>query len=371
MRQLLLISLLGLLNVSFAETQETESVAQIPIILDQHLDKIESYLTARVSKKGDSQKVLTALGFSNIEKASQTTTLIDDTWLSTITVKRKQHGIFKLLAQPHSTPFIAPKSTDIAIQASLDLSHLPQLIRDFHQANGTPHLAEQLLASTIASTKLEPLLETARPTFHLCVDFDDEQELFLGKESIGRPHFIVRIDGMQQALESTLGHFIRTRNALFTKQPTASGAIYTLPAYFAEAIAGYQPVIAFDTVKNTTTIASSRDMLERLDDSQASLRKDSAFAQTWESMPAESSIKAYISKRALKGFHHFYKLGLKEQWTDNPTFLKKQFLISGAMAQLNSSQSGLAFSLSSDENRDTITLKSPFPSTMLLWILGQ
>ena len=371
MRQILFILLTATLSIAHVTALEHEAPEQIPITLDPFLDKIKNYLKAQSTPNADVTDLLTILGVSEINSASQSTKYTGDSWLSSVIIDRKKLGVFSLVGNTSNAAFIAPESTDIAIQASLDLSHLTRLIREIHKANGTQESGENFLAQSIAGIEIETFLQSSRPTIHLCADFDDHEILFLGKESIGRPHVAIRIDGSHKMFEAVLNHFISTRNALFTKQITASGKLFTLPAYFAKAIADYQPVISFDEIKNTTTIASSKAMLDRLEDPSRNLTTDPSFIKTWESMPKKSSIKVYVSKHSLRGLHHFYKLALKEKWTDNPSFTQKKFLFTGAMTQLNSSESGLAFALASDENKDTITLKSAFPSTMLLWILGQ
>ncbi|MEO1857591.1 MAG: hypothetical protein ABGY95_09560 [Rubritalea sp.] len=338
------------------------------------LKTLEKYIQSAYDGAGmtvDIEGVTTVLGLKDLDTIQHSTRQVEDTWLSKISIDRKKLGIFALSAPPSNTPFAAPESTDIAIQAALDLSQLPALLRELHKEIGTPAAAEAFLTQRIAGIEMETFLQSSRPTIHICVDFDDNETLFLGKESIGRPHIALRVDGSHKILEAILNHFISTRNALFKRQVTATGKLYTLPAYFSDAIAGYQPIISFDEIKNTTTIASSISMFERIEDSGNNLTTDSAFTKTWAGFPEESSAKAYISKRALSGLHHFYTLALKEKWTNNRQFLKKKYLITGAMMQLHSSQSGLAFSIASDENSDTITLKSPFPSTMLLWIPRQ
>ncbi len=103
-------------------------------------------------------------------------------------------------------------------------------------------------------------------------------------------------------------------------------------------------------------------MLERVEDPSQSLKNEPKFIKTWAQLPEQSSVKVYISKRAVAGIQHFYTLTIKKQWTTNLQFLKKQHLSSGAMMQLNFSKSGLAFAISSDEN---ITLKSPLSKPLI------
>ncbi|MGJ8673403.1 hypothetical protein [Rubritalea sp.] len=365
MRILCLISLL----FSIQLLAESHLPPSSEIAVEPYLKQVKQQLTTLTGNNQTADNVFQNLGFSGVKSASQSNLMVDDTWLSEITLTREHHGIFKLLAPPSNKTFFAPQSTDIALQASLDLTALHELILEYHRAFGREDEANEILGMKIGGVELSNLLQNKHTTLQLCIDFDDTRQLPLGKENIGYPHFALRIDGCCEQFEQIVQHYMQTRNALFTRVTTESGSLFTLPAYFSEAIAGYLPVIAFNTQEDSTTIASSADMLKRLASEKDSLALDPEFIETWESLPLDSSCKLYVSKRAVEGFHHFYKLSLKERWTDNPSFLAKKFQISAAAAQLNSSKSGLAFTLSSEENSDTITAKSPFPSSFILWVL--
>lgn len=364
MRIFSLIFLLCSLKLS----ADTELPAPTEFSITPIMEKTQKQLTSRHGN-GIAKEISQTLGLDEISKVTQSNLMLDDTWLSQVTIHRESSGIFALFNEALNTPFFAPESTDIAVQATINLSALRELIQQYHTVTSSDTQANALLDHTIATTSLRDLLTSPNTTFHLCVDFDDAKELPLGKEAIGYPHFALRIDGNHELFQSILQHYIQTRNALFTQTQINSLTIYTLPAYFADAIAGYQPIFEFDSEHDSTTIASSAQMLERLHSPNDSLSNDPNFDKTWRKLPSSCSAKAYISKRALEGFHHFYLLALKEKWTNNPVFLQKKFQFSAAASQLNSSESGLAIAISSDKNKDTITYKSPFPSSFLLWIL--
>jgi hypothetical protein len=312
---------------------------------------------------------LEALGLNGVNSAHETSQQVDTVWLSKLTLERQKAGLFKILKTPDEQRFIAPQSTDIALIATLDLSSIPPLIESYFHILGDKASAERILNKQFGGQSLEQFLQSPTSTIQLVIDFDELDTLDLGKESIGYPHIAIQITGNHQTFESALKHFVSTRGALFTAVEEGHRTNYQLPEYFSEAISGYLPIISFDRKNDTTTLASSPAMLERCLDANDSLYQDPAFQQTWKQLPQQASIMGYISKRALNGFQHFYTMAMREQWTDNPTFLSNRFTISAAVAQLTSSESGLAFTLRSEQNSDTLTLKSGIPLSMLRWFL--
>ncbi|MFC5051506.1 hypothetical protein ACFPK9_12915 [Rubritalea spongiae] len=364
MRIFSLIFLLGALRLCAATELPAPTEFNSTPIQKKVLKRLHSH-----HGKEAAEQFFKTLGIDEISKVEQSNLLLDGTWLSQVTILREHTGMFSLLDDAQNIPFFAPESTDIAVQVTINLETLSELIQQYHTLIGSNTQANSILDQKIANSSLHDLLASPKTTFHLCIDFDENKELFLGKESIGYPHFAFRIDGNHALFESILLHYIKTRNALFTQTKTKSQTTYSLPTYFADAIAGYVPNIEFDTEHDSTTIVSSAHMLERLHSESASLNNDPYFTKTWQNLPTSSSAKAYISKRALEGFQRFYLLAIKEKWTDHPAFLQKKFQITAAVAQLNSSDSGLAIAISSDKNKDTIINKSPFPSNFLLWLL--
>lgn len=339
--------------------------------LDPLLKNIERSIELRAGNKTNSDNLLRDLGIDSIQNAEHSSTQIKDTWLSSFTLQREKRGIFKALVKPSKQPFIGTSNTDIAIQMSLDLSTITQLLETYYTAT-TDTLEERQIKmdQKFAGLPLRDYFQSSNLRIDFCVDFDDQKTLFLGKETIGYPHIGIRLTGANEQIESAIEYYMRTRNALFTKEDTPVGTNYTLPEYFSDAITGYLPIIAIDEINKSATIASSVGFLNQINSKEDQLSNGPAFQETWLGVPEDSSTKLYISKRALEGFHHFYLLSLREKWTDNPTFLKNKFAISAGVAQLNSSESGLALSLASEENSDTLTIKSPFASDFLVWLLG-
>lgn len=334
------------------------------------LQKVAQSFQVQTSSAEKSAALMQVLGLDSIQGATHQSTQVDDTHISTFSINRESRGIFQILNRTDTPHFSSTETTDIAFTCSFHSAKIPPLLRQYHAALGNPKAAEDILNTTIGDTTVEALLKTSPRVLQVCIDFEANKKLFLGKESIDYPHIALRFIGGSHQFESILTHYMKTRNALFTKSIGMAGEAYSVPEYFSDAIAGYLPVIQFDHASDTTTIASSHQMLWRLLNEHDSLFLNPDFRDTWDDIPSESQLKIYLSKNALQDFHKFYLLSLREKWTNNPTFLKNKFAISAGVAQLNSSESGLALSLSSEEKADTLTIKSPFASNFLVWLLG-
>lgn len=332
--------------------------------LEPILSKVEEFVGG--------EKNADALGFNAIENVTQSSQKVEDTWFSEVTIQREREGIFQMLTPSTEEPFFAPKSTDIALQAAFNLRSLPALIREYHKANGTEKAADKYLSSEVVGTTLEQFFSSEEAIrVQVCVDFDDKNTLNLGKESIGRPHMAIRLDGAEETIDAIVQHYIASRGALFTKRETDTGYLYTLPAYFSEALADYLPVIEINTKEHFAVIASDKTMLDRLYSEDQHIGTDPAFTHTWRKLPEKASLKLYVSKRAIEGLHHFYKLSKKEQWSNNSFLLQNQTAITLGLAQLNNSSSGLGISLASEENKDVLSVKSPIPGNLFFWLLSK
>lgn len=335
---------------------------------------LEKYIQSAfedTEKPVDVDGLFAATGLKNLNTIQHSNRQVADTWINTLRLHTKQPkpGIFKLLgtASPElNEPFYAPASSDIAAQLSLELGHLPGLLTAISEQTQQQKQTKTFLEQKIGERTLKDLLEKNRARLHLAVDFDDKVPFNLGRVQIGRPHVLLRIDGINPLIEELIEHYIKTRNVLLKRTEENGHIVYRLPKYFILASAGYLPVITLDPTANTTTIASSQMVLDRVRNSKTTLADDPQFLQTWQKMPAKSSAQLYISKRLLNSTEKIYKRALKEEWTDNPQFLANQAIISQLIHDLNSSTSGIAFSHVSKKDQQIMSLKAPFPSIIIL-----
>jgi hypothetical protein len=349
----------------------TIKVAPFLNILEKYIQS--AYDGAEISV--DIDELTTAAGLKDIDTIQHSNRQTGDTWLNTLQLntKRPQPGIFKLLgpADPKlNEPFFAPASTDIAAQISLKLGDLPELLTALTEHTGQQEQAKDLLGQKIGDSTLKDLLDNNQARLHLAVDFDDKVPFNLGRVQIGRPHVLLRIDGINPLIEKLIEHYIKTRNVPLKRTEENGQIIYRLPKYLILASAGYLPVITLDTISNTTCIASSQKVLDRVRDSKTTLADDPQFLQTWQEMPAQSSAQFYISKRLLNSTEQIYLRALEEEWTDNPTFLAQQPIISQLIKDLNNSESGIAFSHVSQGGQQIMSLKAPLPSVLILLALA-
>ncbi|MFC4993905.1 hypothetical protein [Rubritalea tangerina] len=366
MRSQIIALSLAITSVATCQNQAIPS----SIDLAPYQQKINNAFLTNGATPEQTQKATQALGLNTITHASQTTQLVNGAYQSTLTLKRPQRGIFQCFGTPSTDalPFYAPASTDIALQLSLDLSHFEDLYLAYHSALNQRDQARAWLDQPIGSLTLAQHLKELHPRLHLTIDFEDDTSLNLGNKSIGRPQCLLRIDGMSRPLEKLLQHYVKTRGVPFKKNPAGN---YQLPAYLAEAMANYLPVIRFNHTSDQTIIASSTQTLERMADRDDEIVDDPNFLKTWQPMPARAHSKLYISKRAVHGFRLLFQQAMKEKWTDNPIIIENKLALTAAVNQLDATEFGLAFALVSDEKQDTLHVHSPIPLSLFLWFLAK
>ncbi len=319
----------------------------------------------------DVDGIFATAGLKDLDTIQHSNRQVGDSWINTIQLHtvRPKPGIFRLLgpADPKlNEPFYAPTSTDIAVQVSLKLEALPELLSTLAEQTRQPKKADAFLEQKFGDRTLQDLLENNSARLHLAVNFDDKAPFNLGRVQIGRPHVLLRIDGINPLIVELIEHYIKTRNVPLTMTEENDQLVYRLPKYLMLASAGYLPVITLDPISNTTTIASSQMVLDRVHNSKTTLADDPQFLQTWKEMPAKSSAQLYISKRLLNSTQEIYQRALTEEWTDNPQFLSLQPMVSQLIQDINSSASGIAFSHVSSEDQQVMTLKAPLPSILIL-----
>jgi len=374
---LLLLSLLSRAEVP-APTVADRSVAapayEATMQVAPFLKILEKYIQScfnETEKPVDIDALFATTGLKDLDTIQHSNRQVGDTWINTLRLhtKRPHPGIFNLLGHPEAEPnqpFYAPSSTDIAAQFSLNLGNIPELLTELAEQTQQQQQAKSFLDQTIGEKTLRTLLDNNHARIHLAVDFDDKIPFNLGRVQIGRPHVLLRIDGINRLVEQLVQHYIKTRGVPLTRTIEDGLVVYRLPKYLMLASAGYLPVITLDPKANSACLASSQRVLDRVGNSNTTLADDPQFLQTWKEMPANSSAQLYISKRLLNSTQEIYKRALKEEWTDNPQFLAQQPLISQFINDLNSSTSGIAFSHVSKDDLQTMSLKAPLPSVLIL-----
>lgn len=319
--------------------------------------------------------LLSTMGSDQIESIALSSKQLGDTWISRAFIQNQGNntGIFQLLDHSDAklnSPFLAPVSTDIAAQFSLDLSQasnlLTELARAFHDEERAQHWLDQMLAD-------RPIREFMKDTHaraHLAIDFDDNEQVNLGRVRIGRPHVLLRIDGVNSLLESYLTHLIKYRGVPFLREEKSELVSYRLPEFIKTATAGILPFIQFDRTNNTATLASTREFLLSSQQKAHDIAEDPSFQSTWKEIPTHGSAMLYISKRALHSTEKLYQRAIDEQWTDNPGFLRNRPIYDQFIKDLNSSETGIAFAITPQPNGQLISLKGPLPSALFTLIFG-
>lgn len=374
---LLLLSLLSHAEVP-APTVTNRSVAapayEATMQVAPFLQILEKYIQSAFEESPtpvDIDGLFNSAGLKSIDTIQHSNRQVGSTWFNSLRLKtsRPSPGIFSLLGPPEAEPnepFYAPSSTDIAAQVSLNLANLPELLTELAEKTQQQQQAKSFLDQNIGDKTLRTLLGKNRARIHLAVDFDDKIPFNLGRVKIGRPHVLLKIDGINPLVEQLVQHYIKTRGVPLKRTEEGGLIIYRLPKYLILASAGYLPVITLDPKTNSACLASSQRVLDRVGDSKTTLADDQNFIQTWKEMPAKSSAQLYISKRLLNSTQEIYKRALKEEWTDNPQFLAQQHLITQLINDLNSTNSGVALSHVSSDGQQIMSLKAPLPSVLIL-----
>lgn len=319
--------------------------------------------------------ILHTLGVDELEAISFSNKLQGDTWINRAFLQNQGNntGVFELL--DHSdpsldSPFHAPISTDIAAQFSIDLRQASALITSLAHDYHWEKEAAAWLDQPLAQGSIREQMANTQARVHLSIDFDDNDQINLGRVHIGRPHFLLRMDGANQLLESYLTHLIKYRGVPFMREEKGPIISYRLPNFLKAATANILPFIQFDTESNTATLASTQEFFTLSQNKALNISEDKHFQATWKGIPAKGSAMLYISKRVLNSSEKLYNRAVEEQWTDNPAFLKNRHLYDQFVKDLNSSQTGIAFSISEKPTGQLISLKGPFPSALFALIFG-
>lgn len=323
----------------------------------------------------NAENLLSALGIDQIESIAFSNKLQGDTWMNRAFIQNEGNntGVFQLLGHSDAalnSPFLAPVSTDIAAQFSLDLSKASTLLTELARAYQDEDRAQSWLDQTLADRPVRELMKDTHARVHLAIDFDDNEQVNLGRVSIGRPHILLRIDGGNALLESYLTHLINYRGVPFMREEKGNTVSYRLPEFIKFATAGILPFIQFDQKNNTATLASTREFFDSSQKEVPNISADLGFQATWKDIPSHGSAMLYVSKRALHSTELLYQRALDEQWTDNANFLKKRPLYDQLIKDLNSAETGIAFAITPQPNGQLISLKGPLPSALFSLFFG-
>jgi len=296
----------------------------------------------------DFVKAKEILGLSNIKTYAQSSTPDKEEFINRIFLDNggDHKGVFKLFgekATKFSTAEMAPSGTDLAMQVTLDLATLEDIIRQIIPLVEEGDIDEFNEAMTTENDLLEmttsELLKKLQFTANIVLDLEKGNQLPTPIGGVDRPHLAIRVDKINWVWEKMEQEILENIGVPLEKNVEGNITTYTLPAEVTQAMMGYAPSIIVDNATNQFWIVTTHDFYKKCSSGVNTLGDSAIFKQVAGDLNIKGSSFAYISKDFADTIVNLYDSASEQGMTDGMD-AESKVQIDQSMADLKKIKTG-------------------------------
>jgi hypothetical protein len=286
---------------NYKEGKFTDYLELAEKVIEENSDKLD------LAEELNTREIFQAIGLENITSYAQSSTPQGTEWINKIRLNNggKNEGAIKLLVDTKhkglSVPTMSPAGTDLALQLSLNLSHIEPLITGIMGSAASDEDMDEFKAQMgepvpMMGMSSSELLQKLDIRLNLAIDLDPNEKLPTPIGAFDKPHIVGRIDGAAWAWAKVGGQVIGSTGLPFEKVEANGVTTYSLPAEMAANFMGYSPVISVDAAKDQIWVASSPEFLVKSSNGKDSLAESAAYKATMAGLPKDGVSMTYMSK---------------------------------------------------------------------------
>lgn len=312
-------------------------------------------------------KIFDITGLSEITASSKSIKKHGDNYLtkSFIQTNGSRKGILSLLGkadQPWASTEYAPANTSLLLETHLDLTALPQILKQLAPLLEKKDMAELLQGmkekDPIAGKTVEELIAQASIRISIIAELDKTKTWKSQDIDLPVVHATGRIDGIAKFVWENYGPTISQMLPVESK-----GNVHTIvsPQKVDSPWGQLTPVIVIDTDKNHIWVSLSQEHLTACKDGKSKLTDNKDFQLVNQHNRKTGAARIYLSKEVLSMATDIIKKGIEQQVTDDDLeeILKKE--MGDAFIKHLKSMASISSCVSHDDKGMHIHTHAPFP----------